>query len=397
MLQNATETNSLVAKLRDRRWMVLAIAATLSLSGAAYTFQSFQSSTPEAKSPVIAVPEIKTVTALGRLEPTGEVIKLSAPTSNNGNRVDQLLVKEGDQVKKGQVIAVLDSRDRLQAAYEQAKEDVKVAQAKLAITQAGAKQGEIAAQQAEIHRLTAQRQGDINAQEATVARLESQLENAKTEFNRYETLYQSGVISASQRDSKRLTLETAQKSLQEAREVLSRIRSTSPAELNQAKANLARIAEVRPVEVAANQADVNRAIAAMNQAKAVLDQAYVRSPVNGEILYVHTRSGEVVSNDGIVEIGQTRQMEVVAEVYQSDVSKVRLGQQVRVTSDSLPGELSGTVKRIGSQVRRQVIINTDPSTNIDARIVEVRVALDAASSKKAAKFTNLQVKVVIAQ
>ncbi|SRR5579883_212409 len=396
MLQNATASNFFVAKLRDRRWVLLMIAATLSLSGAAYSLWRVQSSTPVAKSPMI-VPEIKTVTALGRLEPTGEVIKLSAPTSSNGNRVDQSLVKEGDQVKKGQVIAILDSRDRLQAAYEQAQEDVKVAQAKLAITQAGAKKGEIAAQQAEIQRLAAQRQGDINAQEATVDRLESELQNAKTEYNRYEALYQSGAISTSQHDSKRLTLDTAQKSLQEARVVLNRIRSTSPAELNQAKANLARIAEVRPVDVAASQADVNRAIAAMNQAKAILDQAYVRSPVNGEILYVHTRSGEVVSNDGIVEIGQTRQMEVVAEVYQSDVSKVRLGQQVRITSDSLPGELLGTVKRIGSQVRRQMIINTDPSTNIDARIVEVRVALDAASSKKVAKFTNLQVKVVIEQ
>jgi HlyD family secretion protein len=396
MLQNATASNFFVAKLRDRRWVLLMIAATLSLSGAAYSLWRVQSSTPVAKSPMI-VPEIKTVTALGRLEPTGEVIKLSAPTSSNGNRVDQLLVKEGDQVKKGQVIAILDSRDRLQAAYEQAQEDVKVAQAKLAITQAGAKKGEIAAQQAEIQRLTAQRQGDINAQEATVDRLESELQNAKTEYNRYEALYQSGAISTSQHDSKRLTLDTAQKSLQEARVVLNRIRSTSPAELNQAKANLARIAEVRPVDVAASQADVNRAISAMNQAKAILDQAYVRSPVNGEILYVHTRSGEVVSNDGIVEIGQTRQMEVVAEVYQSDVSKVRLAQEVRITSDSLPGELLGTVKRIGSQVRRQSIINTDPSTNIDARIVEVRVALDAASSTKAAKYTNLQVNVVIEQ
>jgi hypothetical protein len=52
---------------------------------------------------------------------------------------------------------------------------------------------------------------------------------------------------------------------------------------------------------------------------------------------IHTRAGEVVSDDGIAEIGQTKQMVAVAEVYQSDVSKVRPGQQVRVTSDSIPG------------------------------------------------------------
>jgi HlyD family secretion protein len=309
--------------------------------------------------------------------------------------VEQLLVKEGDRIKAGQAIAILDSRDRLQAALEQAQEDVRVAQAKLAITQAGAKQGEIKAQRAEITRLEAQRQGDIEAQAATVARLQSQLRNAQTEYARYQSLYQEGAISASNRDSRRLTLETAQKNLQEAQAVLERIRSTSPAQLNQARANLERIAEVRPVDVKANQVEIARAIAAMKQAKAELEKAYVRSPIDGEILDIHTRAGEVVANDGIVEIGQTQQMYAIAEVYQSDISKVKPGQQVRVTSDSFLSELVGTVERIDSQVRRQTIVNTDPSTNIDGRVIEVHVALDAASSKKAAKFTNLQVTAAI--
>lgn len=396
MLQDVSANASSV---KTRRWTGLAIAAFLVGGGAvAYNVWRLQSTqVTESQTTVVTPPQIKTVTALGRLEPQGEVIKLSAPTSNNGNRVEQLLVNEGDRVTVGQVIAILDSRDRLQAAFEQAQEDVRVAQARLAITQAGAKQGEIDAQRAEIDRLEAQRQGDIEAQAATIARLQSQLQNAETEYARYQSLYQEGAISASNRDSKRLTLETAQKNLQEAQAVLSRIRATSPAQLNQARANLERIAEVRPVEVKANQAEVNRAIAAMNQAKAELEKASVRSPIAGEILDIHTRAGEVVSSDGIVEIGQTQQMYAVAEVYQSDVTKVQPGQRVRVTSDSIPGELLGTVKRINSQVRRQTIVNTDPSTNIDARVVEVHVALDAASSQKAAKFTNLQVTAVIEQ
>jgi HlyD family secretion protein len=185
--------------------------------------------------------------------------------------------------------------------------------------------------------------------------------------------------------------------LQEAKAVLTRIQSTSPAQLSQARANLERIAEVRPVDVKQNQAEIDRAVAAMNQAKAELDQAYVRSPMNGEILEIHTHAGEVVGNDGIVDIGQTERMYAVAEVYQSDISKVKVGQQVRVSSDSIPGELLGKVERIDSQVRRQTIVNTDPSTNIDARVVEVHIALDAASSKKAAKFTNLQITAQIEQ
>lgn len=385
-------------QFRDRRWLTVAIATLITLSGGtALTIWRSQSAATPDPNLVIAPPEIKTITALGRVEPRGEVIKLSAPTANNGNRVDRLLVKQGDQVRVGQVVAVLDNYDRLQAALEQAQVDVRMAEAKLAITLAGAKQGEIDAQIAEIDRLDSQRSGDVAVQSASLGRLEAELQNAETEYSRYQSLFQDGAVSASQRDSKRLDLETTRKSLQEAQATLSRTQSTRPAELTQARAALNRIAEVRPVDVQADQVAVDRAIAVVKQAQAELDKASVRSPVAGEILYVHTRSGEVVSSNGIVEIGQTRQMNVVAEVYQSDINKVQVGQKVRVTSDAIVGELFGEVELIGSQVRRQTLVNTDPSTNIDARIIEVRIALDAASSEKAAKFTNLQVTAVIAK
>jgi HlyD family secretion protein len=395
MLQDARVSDQPTSKARNRRWSVLAVAFMLSIGGA-YTLWQFQSAkTAETEAAKVKVPKITTVTALGGLEPKGEVIKLSAPTSSNGNRVDRLFVKEGTFVKAGQVVAILDSHDRLQAALQQAKENVRVAQAKLAITQAGAKRGELAAQRAEIGRLAAQQQGDMATQESNIARLEASLRNAQTEYGRYQSLAQEGAISASSRDSKRLTLETAQKQLQEAQAGLNRTRSTSPRELSKAKATLDQLAEVRSVDVKASRAEVNRTRAAMNQAQAELKQAEVHSPIDGEVLYIHTRAGEVVSNDGIVEIGQTKRMYAVAEVYQSDISRIKVGQQAQVTSDSIPGELQGTVERIGSQVRRQTIVNTDPSSNIDSRVVEVHVALDPASSQKAAKFTNLQVTVVI--
>jgi HlyD family secretion protein len=372
------------------------LIAALALGGAATAAFVWQLRTPVATEPQpLTQPVIRTVTALGRLAPSGEVIKLSAPTSSSENRVEQLLVKEGDHVKAGQSIAILDSRDRLQATLAEAAEQVKVAQAKLAVTQAGAKSGEIGAQRAEIARIESERQGNIGAQAATVARLQSELQNAQIESNRYQSLFSQGAVSASERDTKRLTLDTAQRSVQEAKATLNRIRSTSPQELNKARSTLAQIAEVRPVDVLSAQAEVNRAIAARNQAKINLAQALVRSPVDGEVLYIHTRSGEVVSTDGIAEIGQTRRMQAIAEVYQSDVRKIRPGQRVRVKSDAIPGELTGTIERVGSQVRRQTIVNTDPSSNIDSRVVEVHAALDPASSQKAAKFTNLQIQVVI--
>ena len=59
------------------------------------------------------VPTLTKITALGRLEPEGEVFAVSSSgNGNTGDRVAQLLVEEGTQVKAGQVIAILDSRNR---------------------------------------------------------------------------------------------------------------------------------------------------------------------------------------------------------------------------------------------------------------------------------------------
>ncbi|MGB2924854.1 MAG: ABC exporter membrane fusion protein [Limnothrix sp.] len=394
MVQNLTLGKGLEI---NTRWLTIgAIAVGSAMTVGGLLFLS-PFAVPEPEETVVEVVEILTVTALGRLEPVGEVVQLSAPTSNQGNRVAQLLVKEGDRLNRGQMVAILDSYDQLAAALAEAKERVKVAQAQLAVVKAGAKQGAIDSQTAEIARIEAQYQGDLATQSATVRRLEAEVQNAAAEKDRYQMLFEAGAISASQRDSKNLILQTAQSSLQEAQASLQRTQATNPENLSRAQATLAQISEVRPVDIQVAQADVDRAIAAKNQAQANLDQAVVYAPIAGEVLFIHTRPGEVVSSDGIIEIGQTKTMQAVGEVYQSDISKVQPGQKVLVSSTAIEGDLYGTVERVGSQVLRQSVVNTDPSVNIDARVVEVYAILDAESSAKAAKFTNLQVQMEIVQ
>jgi HlyD family secretion protein len=372
------------------------MVASLLIGGISfYTVKHWQNfANQEAQTPT-NLPDLKTVTALGRIEPQGKVIKLSAAVSAEGSRVEELLIKEGDRIKAGQTIAILDSRERLQAALKEAQEGVKVALANLSRIQAGAKPGEITAQQAAIARLQAESQGDINTQAATVARLQATVQNAATEDKRYQALYEQGAISASGRDSKRLNLETAQKSLQEAQAQLNRTQLASQQQIKEATATLSQITEVRGVDIEAAQAEVSRAIALMNQAQVNLKQAYVRSPQDGQVFEIHARPGELVSNDGIADIGQTNQMYVIAEVYESDISKIRPGQRVQAIGDFLPIELQGTVDRLGLQVRRQNVVNTDPASNIDNRVVEVHIRLDNSSSQKAANLTNMQVKAVI--
>ena len=374
----------------------LILAGTAVSSGITiYGVSQFQSLQQPPTQTVNSPPPVEKVTALGRLEPEGEVIELSAPLTLDGDRIAQLLVKEGKNVKAGQIVAILDSHKRLQDAVMQAKEEVKVAQSELAQVKAGAKSGEIAAQKATIARLQAENSTQIAAQKANIARLQAELNNAQSEYQRNQNLYQQGAISASDRDSKRLTFETAQQQLAQAQANLKRIRSSGQEQVNAAKATLNQIAEVRPVDVKAAQAKIDRAIAALKQAKTNLEQAYIRAPMVGQIIKIHVREGEKIADSGVAEIAQTHQMMVVAEIYQTDIAKIKLGQKAVIRGQALTGELEGKVTQIGLQVNRQNVFSNQPGENLDRRVVDVKIRLNPESSKRASGLTNLQVQTAI--
>lgn len=391
---------------QKRLWLPSAKQGTVALSLASlaligvtliHTFNNHLAQAPPEPTPEPTTPIIKAVTALGRIEPQGEVIQLAPAASIEGAKVGQLLVGEGDRVEVGQVIAILDSRDRLQATLELAQKEVKVAQANLAIVKAGAKQGEIFAQKATIESLQAQLQGEISTQQATIARYEAELRNAQSEYRRYEKLERDGAISASDLDTRLLTLETAREKLRESQATRNRIVDTLKEQIQAARATLDRIAEVRPVEVAKAQAEVERAIAAVEQAQAELDVAYVKTPLDGQIIYINTHAGETVGNEGILDIGYTNQMLVVAEVHESDIGKVERGQQVNISSESgsFTEELQGTVDKIALQIHKNDVLDTDPAADVDTRIVEVDILLTPESSRRVSSLTNTKVIVKI--
>jgi HlyD family secretion protein len=126
-----------------------------------------------------------------------------------------------------------------------------------------------------------------------------------------------------------------------------------------------------------------------------MELAYVRAPVDGEILDIHTRPGEALDEKGIVEIGQTDQMMVVAEIDQNDINQVKIGQKAAVTSGVFPEELHGQVHQVGSLINKNDILDTDPAADEDSRVVEVEILLNSKDSRKVAKLSNLEVDVVI--
>ncbi|MGD2180446.1 ABC exporter membrane fusion protein [Lusitaniella coriacea] len=381
-----------------RRWtIVFAIAAAAFATFAVVKYsKEFWVRDKPALSNSIESPQPKaTVTALGRLVPQGEMIYLAPTPSVEGSKVAALRVEEGGLVKVGQIVAILDNRDRLQATLEQAKERVNVTRAKLDRVNAGASPREVEAQRAEIARWEVDLREAEAAADATINRLQAQLRNVQTDYQRYQSLYQEGAIAASERDSRNLAVQTARSQLNEAIANRSRTLGTLREQIKEAKATLNRIAEVRPVDVQVAQAEVNDAIAAVRKAEADLELAYVRSPQNGQVLKIHTRPGEIAGNMGIVELGQTDRMEVIAEVYQTDINQVRLGQSATITSDVFPDELRGEVIRIGSQVTQQDIFAAESGSDVDRRIIEVRIRLNPEDSQQVKDFTHLQVQIAL--
>ncbi len=365
-------------------------------AGGAYQVWARRSQQPSAIA-VAAAPTVETVSALGRLEPEGEVIQVFAPTSAEGARVESLKVAHGQQVRQGDAIAVLDTYERRQAALAAAQEQVKVAQAQVRQVEAGAKVGQIRAQERVVDRQQVELQTETSAQAATIARLEAELQNAELEDRRYQALYNDGAVSASLRDGKQLTAETIRQQLNEARVNLRRIQLSRRQQVAEAQSTLEQIAEVRPVDVQVARSQVAKAQANVAQAQADLNLATVRSPQAGQVLKIHTRPGELVGSKGIISLGQTQRMVAVAEVYELDVSRIRVGQSATVISknNAFPEMLRAKVVEVGLEIDKKDVLNTDPAAQFDARVVEVRVKLDEASSRRVRGLTNLSVQVSI--
>ncbi|WP_247215360.1 ABC exporter membrane fusion protein [Synechococcus sp. C9] len=314
----------------------------------------------QAPAPVVPVPTAPAmIAALGRIQPEGEIITLSAPSSIEGARVAELLVKEGDRVQPGQVLATLDTTRKRQVEVQLAQNEVAIAQAQLNQVLAGAKTG------------------DIQARQAQVNRLQAELRIAETDLQRNQQLYQEGAISASALDNFRLRVDTVRQQLQEA------------------QANLRSVREVRAVDVNLARAQVAQAQNRLALAQVELDLSLIKAPVAGRVLKIHARLGETVGNEGILDLGRTERMFVVAEVYETDILGVQAGQRAVVTGTALPAPLRGTVTQVGWRVAKKDVLNTDPVADVDARVVEVKIALDGADSAQVQRLTNMVVNVQI--
>jgi HlyD family secretion protein len=386
MMKSGVETK------RGNKFLIPAIALALAALGASIWFvfgrsnNTTQTATTPATNSASTKEQARAISALGRLEPQGEVIKVASPSALGTSRIVKLLVKEGDMVKLGQPIAILDSYDRSVAALLQAQSQAQESDRNLAKIRAGAKGGDIAAQEGTVLAAAT----NIKVSEANARRINSELEIASRDYNRFLQVYKEGAVSQTVLDTYRLKVETLQGQLAQAQQQVQQAQF----QLTQSQGLLSSVREVRPTDVEFAEAQLQTAIVNIKKAEVDLDLAQVRAPIDGQVLKVNSKIGEVVSQtNGVIDLGNTNQMYVVAEIYETDIGKIKVGQKAVIQSEAFEGDITGKVDRIGLRIAKNDVLGTDPAAKTDVRIIEVKIKLD--DSKKVAGLTNLQVRVKV--
>lgn len=297
------------------------------------------------------------VVGLARVMPRGDVSVVAAPYGSGDARVAEVLVAVGDEVTKGAVLARLDNRAALESAILMAEANLAVREANLAQTRAAV-------------------QASRDEAQAVLDQAVSSRDEAEATLLRTEELSSRGVATQATLDATRTAAEGARLAVTRAEATLTRF--SAQALENQPDV----IVALRNLEAA--RADLERA-------RLDLARSEVVAPIAGRILDIHATPGQRPPAGGIMDMGDTGQMMAEVEVWQDRISAVRPGQPVELVAASLGATLQGRVDSIGLTVGRQGLISDDAAENKDARVIRVLVALDAASSEIASRFTNLEV------
>ena len=251
---------------------------------------------------------IRGVAALGQLVPMGEVRKLASPISQLGSfpRVQEILVKEGDYVKKGSILAIFENQKKLKANLLKKKKLL-----------------------------------ETNEKEISLKKDQIKRYRSATEKNAYS------IVLLTQKEDELLKLE---------------------------KQKIINSADKKSIEID-------------------LFNTELRSPIDGYILSINTRAGERSNSEGILEIGASQNMQALIEVYESDIDRVFLDQNVELISENggFDETLIGKVIRINPQVKQRKVLSTDPTGDADARIIKVLVGLDDKSISRVKSFAGMKV------
>jgi HlyD family secretion protein len=292
----------------------------------------------------------------------------AAVAAKTSGRIREITVREGDLVKAGQLIAVLDD-EQVKAREEQAQSAVERAEAKLswarqqiAVLQAQLEESRLGVGQAHVDAegRVSQAQSLVAAAEATLAQSQATYEQARYDADKFTKLAAQGDVSEREGKQSVTTAEAHKAVVEASRKQVEAARGA----LIAAKANLDNPA-IRAAQAAAiqqqilqAQADIKSAQAEAEQARAELQEAQanrsdlkITAPFDGTVATRAAEPGEVVASGApIVTLVNLAQVYLRGFIPEGEIGRVRLGQTARVYLDSNPKQpLEAVVSRIDPQ------------------------------------------------
>lgn len=283
--------------------------------------------------------------APGLIEPAGEEREIGSEVVGV---VREMRVDENQQVKAGEIIAVIDNSEQL--------------------ARAATAKAEVSLRQAELERLVnGARAEEKREARAALSEAEASLDLARREYDRRLPLAKSGASPQSALDQ-------------------------ATSNLNGSKARRAAMAEKLAVletgprgeDISAARARLRLAEANLALAEAMLEKTFVRSPISGTILRRLRVAGETVSSTPptpIAIIGDLHGLRVRAEVDETDVGRVGVGQRVEVVADAFPDKkFGGAISRVSSRMGAKQVQTGRPTDRVDAKVLQVMIDLDAGTN-----------------
>jgi len=304
----------------------------------------------------------KTISVSGNIEAT--TVDVSFKISG---KIEKLLVDEGDLVREGQVIAILEHKDLLaqkakaQATYEAAQSKIpalrkniefqdKASNQEISQAEAAVKAAEFRLQEL----VTGSRPQEIQAAKAEMDQALADVEKRKTDMERAQKLNENQFISAQDWDAARTAYEMAQAGYRKAKEQYALVVEgprkeeieTARAQLSQAQASL-RLANTRKIQVDVLRRELQTAEVQVKEAASALEvietqigYCTLHAPVSGIVLVKNTEAGEfMVPGGAVITLGDLERPWLKAFINEIDLGRVKLGQKVSVTTDSYPGKV----------------------------------------------------------
>ena len=351
------------------------------------------------------------ITANGTID-AERSINLSPKTSG---MIETLLVTEGDRIRQGQVIAIMDDSN-VRGEFLQAEGQLAQQHANLDLLIAGDRPEDIAKAEAQLAEAEANlqelrsgnRPEDIAQASARLEQAQATLQRRETDLQRYDDLYREGAVSLDELEQKRTDRDVANAEVREAEEALALQQAGARTEqIEQASARVEQQRQTvaalragnRSEDIEQARAQVQAAQGTLQTAEAQLIDTQIVAPFDGVVTQIYAEVGSFVSpsisgsgaessSSSSILLFSSVQNQVVVNLPESQIAKVQPGQSVTFNADAFPGEeFTGTVEHIADQA----------TVNQNVTSFEVKISIDEPAAEKLKIGMNVEAEFEVGQ